>query len=362
MSRKEMPCTDCGAVKYFEGRCWRCKAKNNISDLEALTETQKQDRIQDIIQNITDDAYAYDKFLQLFSICRINTQAVAKAAIENGIFWPAELYTDASPEVRDQLIERLKVTENSQEAGALQCCLAMIGDDIVLKFFHHLEHNPLPWREKLYVDPSKYAEKGGWSFNVKGERYALSFESCYCLTQTAEPDEALQIGRFTSKKCDNCDCALVDMLTLNGRDRRLIFLGIEGEIKITFCPNCVSISNIVFCKYEIDGDCTTLPFQNPEEENYLSDEDLKIMDANTYVLSATPVNPYFGIANEVHNTIGGRANWVQDWEHYTCPSCTQKMKYFAQIHWDTLIESMEGTLFFEICTDCQMVGVFHQQT
>ena len=40
----------------------------------------------------------------------------------------------------------------------------------------------------------------------------------------------------------------------------------------------------------------------------------------------------------------------------------KKMKYLAQIHWDTIEECAEGTLYIEICPDCRMITMFHQQT
>ena len=38
------------------------------------------------------------------------------------------------------------------------------------------------------------------------------------------------------------------------------------------------------------------------------------------------------------------------------------MKYLAQIHWDTIEDCAEGTLFIEICPDCKIITMFHQQT
>ena len=62
------------------------------------------------------------------------------------------------------------------------------------------------------------------------------------------------------------------------------------------------------------------------------------------------------------NTIGGFANWVQDWEYTICPHCGKPMKYLAQIQWNTLMDGTEGTLYIEFCPDCQLVSMQHQQT
>ena len=38
------------------------------------------------------------------------------------------------------------------------------------------------------------------------------------------------------------------------------------------------------------------------------------------------------------------------------------MKYLAQIQWDTLMDGTEGTLYIELCPDCHIVSMQHQQT
>ena len=42
-----------------------------------------------------------------------------------------------------------------------------------------LERNPRPWRKGLYVDPSSYAQIGGWTFDKEGQRIRLGFDTCY---------------------------------------------------------------------------------------------------------------------------------------------------------------------------------------
>ena len=42
-----------------------------------------------------------------------------------------------------------------------------------------LERNPRPWRKSLYVDPSSYAQIGGWIFDKEGQKIQLNFNTCY---------------------------------------------------------------------------------------------------------------------------------------------------------------------------------------
>lgn len=69
------------------------------------------------------------------------------------------------------------------------------------------------------------------------------------------------------------------------------------------------------------------------------------------MLGKAPVPLFYGAEFLDLNTIGGFANWVQDWSYTTCPDCGKPMKYLAQIQWDTVMDGMEGTLYIEVCPD-----------
>ena len=55
------------------------------------------------------------------------------------------------------------------------------------------------------------------------------------------PGEAtpVRIGRAREDTCPHCGGRMVDMLVLDGRDERLKFLGLDGILTATCCPNCV---------------------------------------------------------------------------------------------------------------------------
>ena len=46
------------------------------------------------------------------------------------------------------------------------------------------------------------------------------------------------------------------------------------------------------------------------------------------------------------------------------PRVRQADEYAAQIEWDMLFDEYggEGTLYLEICPDCHIAGLLHQQT
>ena len=65
------------------------------------------------------------------------------------------------------------------------CCLAFQGDGRALETLLELENHPRSWRKKLYVDPSIYAQCGGWTFNKKGQRTQLNFDTCFSFVKGA---------------------------------------------------------------------------------------------------------------------------------------------------------------------------------
>lgn len=96
----------------------------------------------------------------------------------------------------------------------------------------------------------------------------------------------------------------------------------------------------------------------------ISDEDMEQMAGNPYVLGERAVPVFYGAGflgiNE-DSTAGGFAGWIQGAQYYPCPDCGKTMKYLAQIKWESL-DFMEGNLYIEICPDCQVISMHHQQT
>ena len=101
-------------------------------------------------------------------------------ALAAEVFWPCEIYYHAPADVRDGLIHALLSAENSSAASNLMSCLAMQGDDKAMETLLELERNPRPWRKGLYVDPSSYAQIGGWTFDKEGQKIQLNFDpTCF---------------------------------------------------------------------------------------------------------------------------------------------------------------------------------------
>ncbi len=365
-------CPGCGASLGYDGLCWKCKSRQERNMALSWTPEQIAERQKNLIQNVKrlaemDDPELTD-FWRLLGYRDAITPEIQRTALAVEVFYPCELYYCAPADVRDGLIVALLKTDNSHDAGNLMCCLAMQGDDKAMETLLELERNPRPWRKGLYVDPSIYAQCGGWTFDKEGRRTQLNFNICYPIVKGAPGETSpVRIGRLRKDSCPHCGGRMVDMLVLDGRDERLKFLGLDGILTATCCPNCVGfLKGPAFNRFTLDGGVEVFPselFDGAEKTDcYVSPEDYKALTENSFVLGEAPVPLFYGAVCEDVNTVGGFANWVQDWEYTACPHCGKPMKYLAQIQWDTVFDCAEGTLYVEFCPECHIVSMQHQQT
>lgn len=361
-------CTSCGTPLGFEGLCWKCRAEQERGEILAWSEEEVAQRLSELLQHperLESHTYQERKTFEALACYHgIFPPEVARAAAKAEVYYPHYIYYHAPEDVRDMLLEKLRETKDSSLANHLQCCLAMQGDATVLAAFAEMEKNPLPWRKQLYVAPSYYALCGGWTFDAQGKRTTLNFDTCLALEKASEAQGSLFVGRVREEHCPHCGCNLADMLVLDGRDERLAFLGMDGIITATCCPNCVTFSEAAFSRFALDGGSTPMPSAEAEEnsENYLDEAAMQSLSAAAYTLSKQAVPLFYGTHSDDVHTIGGFANWVQDFVYLNCPVCGKKMHYLAQLQWDMLMDGMEGTLFIEFCPVCHVAGMLHQQT
>ncbi len=364
--RKPIPCPECSQEKYFEGLCYWCKTRKERERYQGLTDEQVETTVTNIISKIeTIDKWekVYKDFKGLLAYRNIDTAEIATAAFAKNIFYPATIYRNASADIRDKMIDLLLQPE-CKDANYLLLCLAACGGDKVREVFFELEKNPLPWRKKLHVPPSVYAENGGWSFDEQGNEFELIYQECYPLqiSSQTETDNAVKVGTVREDSCTICGCRLVNILTIDGNDDRLTFLNLGGKVDIPVCPSCASMCEKTIIRYTVDGDSTMEIIEPFEDENYVSEEDLNKLALNLLTLSKTKEPVYYACGVQETCTIGGHADWIQDFQYEICPDCGKKMKLLSALSWDELVDSCEGTLYIELCTDCKVIVAFHQQT
>ena len=319
-----------------------------------------EEQIENAIQALRESKNT-DLCEELIRTQGVQSQAFAQAAFEAGIFRPAVLYQDASPEVRDKLIDLLD-QEDEENLGKLRAndclvALAMIGDDTVAEYFQKWEDNPRPWRKSLYVGSLAYAKEGGWCIE-DGKRKPLFFEECYALekSENAAPEDNL-FGGKASEKCPHCSASYLNMLVIDGRDERLSFLGIDGKIKIQYCPDCLPWTDSIFCRYTEDGESTVITDEGGGSVPY-DEEDEEFYTRTPFVLSRKMVPKSYCEEFE-RCAIGGRPAFVDDADYTVCPECGKFMMHLAQLGEEL---SGCGTHYIQICRDCKIATVRYQQT
>lgn len=370
MGRTIQKCKQCGRKIYFDGICVSCQVENERNRILALP----QDEINVLIQQICDEIEKTgvltknsDLFKKLLDYIDIDTSKIAEVAFEKSLFNPYELYKNASDDVIKGMMEMIKqVNINSQLAGDLLLCLAVHGGQEIFQLFLELEKYPRKWRKNLYVNPSVYATYGGWSYDSDGNFIETNFKKCYPMVKGTLDEKnrsPVKICVDTEEKCPKCGCRIVNLMEINGRDPRLDFLDINGVIKAKCCPNCFEYSDGDFCRYTIDDESEIISGEGCFiTEDYLENEGVEKLASNSYVLGNTPVPVRYAADWEGGSSIGGFAFWIQDCDIKPCPHCGKPMKYLAQLQWDTVLDDMEGNAYIEICKDCKIIALLHQQT
>lgn len=370
MARIAQNCKQCGRIIYFDGLCIDCRTENERRRILAFTQEEIDVSIEQIcseIESMGKLSKQRDLFVKLLDYRDIDTSKIARAAFKKELFYPRELYKDAPDDIVKEMLAMLRQDDlASMRANHLLLCLAVCGGDEVFRAFLELEKHPRKWREKLHVNPSFYAAYGGWSYDEGGKFLRTIYDKCYPMvkgTPEEKKSSPVKIGVRAGENCPRCGCGLVNLLEIDGRDERLNFLGINGVIKARCCPNCVTCSEENYCRYQENGESELFFGENSfTAKNYFTDEGLEELASNTYILGDTPVPLRYAADWEGGSAVGGVAFWIQDCEMKRCPDCGRPMKYLAQVQWDTVFDSAEGNAYIEICEDCKVMAVLHQQT
>ncbi len=369
MERKMYKCKQCGDIIGFEGICYQCEVENNRNRILSLPDEEIAVKIQQICKEIEENGELSEQTEQLFknlvNFRDIDTNEIAEKAFKQNLFFPYELYKNAPPYVIKKMIARVRQHSISPfVADEILLCLAVHGGNEVIQAFLRWERYPRKLLARLPIN--YYAQEGGWSFDKNGKFIRVIFDKCYPMvkgTLEAKKLSPVKIGVKTEEKCPKCGCTIVNLIEIDGRDPRLDFIGIAGNIKAKCCPNCVMFSGPQFCRYTINGESEILyNDDNFMTENVWRDEEIDELSSNSYILGSNPVSLRYAADWYCGSSVGGFAIWIQDHEYELCPDCQNPMKYLAQIQWDAVSGGSEGYAYIEICTDCNIIAISHQQT
>ncbi len=367
-------CKECGRELILsamtEGFCSICYDEN----IEKLCSSMTDDEIKVAIEKIANEIRATGEldygaqeqlFKKLLRLRDINTSYLSRVAFEHEVFMPKELYKDCDEDIIDKMVNMLKNDRTkSYIASRILCCLAVRGGEKVLKAFVELENNLPKWREELHVNPSVYANMGGWTFDKDGKLIKTIFDKCYPMVKgTLEEKEKspVKIGVVTDEVCEHCGTPIVELMKIDARDKRLDFLGIDGIITAKCCHVCMAFVENAFNRFTLDGKSEIIKTKG-EKHQFDTIKDIEDFLANTYILAEEQVSLQFPNDWEGGSAVGGYGFWVNDCEIIDCPDCGKPMKYLAQIQWDKIVRNMDGFASIEVCSDCKIVSIQHQQS
>lgn len=351
-------CPQCGRKIRYSGLCLQCQKENKEKAILSLDEAGLAEKTAEVLESGFDE----DLCRLLIRLRDINTEKLAEAAWEQREFDCPEVFKDASDELTALMTAELMRDDlDCLSADEIQSCLAYRGGETVENVFRELEKNPRDWRSKLHVDPSYYANYGGWTFGEDGKTIKTAFDKCFRIVESTAEEKAqspIKLAMPAEGICSDCGCKYINILELDGSDERLSFLGIDGKVTVKCCPNCRPFDDGGFCRYDGKGGAEIIPskgYGSPVEDNDWVDE----LAEKNFALGGE-VSVYFPCDWDTGSAVGGFPFWIDDCIIKTCPDCGKLMTYLAQIGGDVL--GYEGNTYVEICKDCRVAVSFYQQT
>ena len=344
---------------YFDGICYECRQKEKLEFYEGLSEDEIKKRQKDILARI-DELYKYDEIYSdltyIFYLHGICDEQIIREVTKQGEYYPFEIYKNAPSDVRDELINSLNGAQNTVKTNHILCALAWQGDEVVRELFFKLYNAPKPWKAKLHVDMDGYAQVAGWSFDSSGKRRSLVFDKCFTCEPSKNEDASVKFKAANDEKCKFCNGEMLE-LTIKKESLKRLGLELKNDAVLKFCPTCIG-----FVQYFCQNDGSSVQTEvvgEGESEDYVR-EAVATLDGQNFELTSE-VCAHYSHMIDSEILLGGYPQWLQDSEHLACPKCGKTMKYLAQIPFGALIDG-EGTIYMQICDECEVVGANFQCT
>jgi hypothetical protein len=108
--------------------------------------------------------------------------------VELNHLWPPQIFRNASPEIRDAILEKLS-SDLLDRNHALKA-LAWIGGPEIEDLFRQWDAIPPSWSSSLFITPSGYSHVAGWELTEEGRR-DLYHHQCWAITPAADGKASL---------------------------------------------------------------------------------------------------------------------------------------------------------------------------
>jgi hypothetical protein len=337
-----------------------------ISDLLALYRglpvEQGQELARQTIELQKADPDVYEEWAEeiLESLaCMVpgSLQGCHPAMVEAGIFSPDELYRDADPATRDQLIGWAEGTPPKPYISLL----AYIGDEVVQQTFRRWRQSPPRWdREVAWRIDEYWARDAGWELTPTGSRRELHHQQCFTLVPADTAPSGGERGPVTvvtphEEPCGWCGRPLSTMFDVDLRDHRLTFLAPGWQrLRIAMCQRCTNFGTIFT---EVDGEGQSRWSGLNKRPEYIGEDegDWRIPERRLILgpPRRSPSEAQFRFMDDGQSQLGGHPTWWQNTSHPRCPKCGRWMTFVGQLQAnDALGEIGEGIWYGFLCQDC----------
>ena len=311
-----------------------------------------------------DEHFADELATSLATRTDYNLDRLLRAFVQKNKFWPAIVFRNAGPEIRDSIIAAL----NSGRAHANHAlsALAWIGDEVVRTQFEIWDSTSPDWWEHFYVLPSEYSRVAGWE-DAGGRRRDLFHNECFAIEPVASnqpEDQSAVVAKDAEGLCPWCDERLVHLVELDLADSRYSFLGVGAKaLPVLTCHVCTCYG-VIFSEVTSDG------VGHWAERNVRP----KFLPADSSSWAKSPwlgkrialrkrraIEAAYWCDSPAASQIGGMPTWIQNHAFPDCACCKRTMMFLAQVD-QSAFPGHEGIYYAFLCAQCRITATTYQQS
>lgn len=291
-----------------------------------------------------------------------------KVLIDDCKIYEPSLFKNASDDIAELLIEKLKCKDDRVSINHILISLVMIGNARVVEVFNEWKKNEPEFSKDLYVKPYEYSLEGGWKPDSQGNRKNVYYKKSYGVKDgMPQKDTPVKFFEKQEEKCKWCGRKLTSLFTIDLHNKNMHFEGLTGdEISISTCDNCTCYGfiytdietngNVAWSQYNIEPEY----LNTHDEDEYEECEYVKkiYIDGNVKTENYA-ANQFLDVK---FTKIGGMPTWIQDAEYPKCPKCGEEMMFVGQVSMEDFEEYGEGIFYGFVCNECKIAATGYQQT
>ena len=297
-------CKKCGYGMFVNRElCGECQLKEDADNVWNLSRVQLNEKYEEIIQKIKQDKSinnVENELIGLIGNAKYIKPELQEVLADLDIFDIPEVFYNASANVQNKLIQKNKA-------------------------------------------------------NILKELSNGTYE-CFALEKSQNPVACIRLD----EKCPTCGSDMVNILSIDGKDERFKFLNLKDRICVKACVNCLPYMDVAYCEYDTDGNAKCINKLENEEYIYEIEPDQNFPNEGLGIYKQmSPLNARLVSA---FSSLGGVCKDERDVEVCSCPKCSKKMKFLANIKLGDVLEYHGGECQAFVCEDCNIGATTYFQT